>query len=202
MGEQTISMDKEGEVIDKLIALVGGLSPLCRDKVSHVYLSQFGSRIIPFCRKHFHICNNADARVDFLRWVIEYAKNNAEVVAFAIEAIGDRSAKVRRYACLVLACSGDNRAIPILTTAASATNEPTSTDARNAIAAIQSQDWYLFHRSDPSNRTYVLPMPHNPDYPEGANVNHFIEKACPKVVADLERILGNIYVKWKDQQTA
>jgi hypothetical protein len=190
-------MDKENKVIDSLFSLIEKLSPRCRDNVSYIYLSQFGCKIIPFCRQHFRNCKKADVKVDFLRWVIEYAKNSEEVVDFAIESLNDRNAKVRHYACLVLACSESARAIPILAKLALNREEPTSTVAGNAIAAIQSRNWYMFHRNDSPDVTYVLPMPHNPNYPEDANVDFYIKKAFPNIVPELENILGNIYVKWK-----
>lgn len=190
-------MNEEGQVIDELFTLLGSTSTLRRDNVSYIYLSQFGNKIIPFCRKHFRTCRKADARVDFLRWVIEYANGNEEVIDFAVEALRDRNSTVRRYACLVLACSGSERAIPELIKVASSGKEPTSTEARNSIAAIRSRNWYLFHQTDSPIRSYVLPMPHNPNYPEEADVDRYIVKVCSSLVPELERILGNIYAKWE-----
>ena len=203
LGSRSLSgrlvMNEEQEVIDKLFRLIVTLPRLQRDNVQYIYLSQFGDKIIPFCRRYFANTARADVRVDFLRWVIEYAKNSDEVADFAIEALSDRSEKVRKFACLVLACSDNIRGLPALSRLADHAKQPTLGHARNAILALQQHDWGLFFGFDPSYpfRDHALPMPHDRDQPKDDSVAYYIVKHQPKLVEPLAEIFGNIYGKWR-----
>lgn len=178
--------------IPELFDLMERSTPRQRDNLRNIYLSQFGAAIIPFCLEAFERSKDASFRNDLVRFVTRYARERDDVIRFAIQALADRSVKVRQSACGVLAFSCSQLAVQPLEELANSAKEPTAGHARNALEAIRYRNHNLFY----PGYTWVV-VQDDPSEPRDETVINFIEKPFPSLVPELVRILGSTRGKFR-----
>ena len=113
-------------------------------------LSRLGEALPGMLLKKYHASNNYGERASCVYHAIKYAKNNKEAFQLGLEAIKDKSKKVRYRACMLLAISQNNAAIPNLKKLLSDTDS--NEDAKAAIDAIQNKNHNYFVDRDHSGK--------------------------------------------------
>ena len=172
--------------IAEALSLMESWTPQARHNVRDIYLAQYGAAIIPCCIAAYGVVKDSGFRSDLLRFVLRYARDRQEVVAFAIGALNDRSNRVRESACAVLAFSGSEAAVEPLKAIAARGKEPTATHAKNALLAISEKNHNLYY---PTHHVWIV-TPDDPTQPREESVRDFIEKPYPHLMAEIRRLFG------------
>jgi len=107
-------------------------------------------------------------------------------------ALKDRSKVVRRSACAILAYSLDERCLGVLATLVASSGEPTASDARNAMNAIQRKNHNLYY---PDHDAWLVTQD-DPEEPKDESVDYYIRKCNSGLAEPLTRILGSLYGKY------
>jgi hypothetical protein len=128
-----------------------------------------------------------------VRFVLRYARTDSRCIAFAVEALDDRSSKVRHIACAVLAYSLQPSATEKLRPLLRHGDAATAADTKRAIEAIQSANHNRFY---PAYSSWGV-FPDDPGQPKAGDVEEYIVRAAPELVAPLTAIFGDLSAKVK-----
>ncbi len=180
------------DVIERLLAFMASTSRVNRANLRYIYLAQFGAAIVPYCTNQYRHTRQADYRYDLVRFVLQYAPTCDSAIDFAIQALADRSKKVRQSACAVLAYSLKDEAQPALEVMLASKCKDTAADAARAIQCIEKQNHNLFY---PTYTGWGI-MPDDPNEPSTESVKRYIVNGAPELVDGLRRIYGDIFCKY------
>ena len=176
--------------IEKLYELMTKTTELARENIRSLYLGSIGEDNIPFCFKYYRSSKNASVRGDMVKFVIRYSRESELARKLGIEALQDRSNKVRRNGCAVLAYSLRQDMIPYLEVLFESNDELTREKARSAVDAIHQGDIDYFV-APVYNRWTV--SQDRVDMPTDDEIDFYVKKNMPSLVKPLEAILGTIY---------
>ncbi len=183
-----LAMDKA--TIDNLFELMATVTPLQRGNVRSLYLDVIGPRIIEHCRSHYRRATKAPVRNDFIRFVIRYGKSSVDARTLAIEALGDKSAKVRSSARAVLAYGCARDALPMLRELLTKETSKAKEEVQRTIEAIETGDPQRFR--DPMYTWWSVPQDAE-EISTDESIDFYIVKHAPGLVVPLTAILGTIY---------
>ena len=94
--------------------------------------------------KAYRSAKKADVRIRMLFHCIRWARVSPEAFNLGIEGLFDKSSLARYRACMILAYSIDDKALPHLRALSRHPDEKTAADVAAAIASIEARNHNLF----------------------------------------------------------
>ena len=113
-------------------------------------LSRIGEALPGILLQKYRASSKYGERASCVHHAIKYAKNNNEAFQLGLEALKDKSKKVRYRACMLLAISHNTAAIPDLEALLS--DKDSKEDAKAAIDAIKNKNHNYFLDRDHSGK--------------------------------------------------
>jgi HEAT repeat protein len=147
--------------------VVSSYSPLTEDEVWDA-LRVWGPDVAPFLAEAYDATTETAGRAALVHHAIPYARSSDAAYRLGLHALEDRSPKVRRRACALLAYSLRDEAVPVLERALEHENGDTQDDAYAALVAIDQQNHHFYRDRDRTGHIFWIVNPEDepPPAPE------------------------------------
>lgn len=176
--------------IDEFFRLMENTTSNKRDSIRSIFLERLGDQIIEYCEKYYDKSAKADFRYDLLRFITRYARTSQKAKELAINALNDKSKKVRQSAIGVIAYSLDESLISFLQDKKNSL-KGNETDIDNAINAIKKKNHNLYY---PQYNIWHVTMDNVNRHLDVAKHNEeiefYIHKHAPELVDAINDILN------------
>jgi len=126
-------------------------------RAGHELELALGSEMPSWLLKKYRESKKSEPRYWCVYFSIPYARVSRDAFLLGIEALSDRSRRVRHSGCLLLAYSLNEEALPFLTQLCAHKDEKSSNDAKAAIDAILNKNHnYFVDRNHSGNITLTI----------------------------------------------